>query len=98
MMAIGGLASAGTVLSGFLWNFIVSVRKELLAYIRSVKSTVQKNETEYANHLVEAERRFALRSDVQALRDHIDKTSAEQTRHINERFDQLISLFTRSAP
>ena len=106
MLTIGGLASGGAVLSGFLWNFILSIRKELLTYVRGVKEfsrrdteqikvDMKKSDEKCATHMLDTERRmglFALKSDVDALREHIDKTSQEQTRQVNQRFDQLTTI------
>jgi len=38
MFVIGGIAAIGAILSGFLWNFILIVKGEVMNYIRSVKT------------------------------------------------------------
>lgn len=114
MFVIAGLASAGAVLSGFLWNFILCVKGEVMAYIRSVKNwgegehddlrgkdktlaeAMQKRDDACAHHRIEIERRFALRKDVNDLRDHIDQTHAESVRLMNQRFDQITSLIVNN--
>lgn len=114
MFVIAGLASAGAVLSGFLWNFILCVKGEVMAYIKSVKNwgesehddlrgddkalaeAMQKRDEVCAHHRIEIERRFALRKDVNDLRDHIDQTHTESVRLMNQRFDQITSLIVNN--
>ena len=107
LFVISGVASCGAIVAGFLWNFICSVRREGMAYIKSVKEIAHRDnealrthlqkETEIAtNRIVENERRFALKSDVDVLREHIDDTYAEHARQMNGRFDQITNLIMGS--
>ena len=100
---LGGICAAGVLVSGFLWGAIKSVKRELMFLINKVrgdmnseqekmKTSVQKDSIEAKNRVIEAERRFALRADLEALRVHIDQKQDAMFEHINTRFDQLTTL------
>ena len=100
---LGGICIGGLSVFGFLWNYIRQMRNELMSYVGKVKgemktehnalrASVEKDGENYDEQRIEAERRFALRSDVEDLRRHMDMKHENLATNINQRFDQLTTL------
>lgn len=89
---LGGIATGGVLTAAFLWTAIKTVRRELMGVIERLKGTLQKENSDANQRVLEAERRFALKSDVDALRSHMDDKHEALAQNMNQRFDQLTTL------
>ena len=71
---------------------INKVRGDISSEQEKLRTSVQKDGLEAKNRVIEAERRFALKTDLDALRVHIDQKQEAMFEHMNTRFDQLTTL------
>ena len=76
--AVGGLATGGSLVTGWLYGAIQRARKDDARAHAALWERLNRQSDAAAHDRLEAERRYATQADVDKLREHIDRKFDDQ--------------------